>query len=223
MIGDSIVSGASIGKPERLLGAQMAQRMNWDFIRDGFGGSGYVAKGNQPDQGPSVDQAFQTRLPNLIKADPDVVIIAGGRNDMYFPIDDVEAAAVKFLSDIRAALPDSKIVTIGGWRWKTTQEARWVDTQAEMSQVLRAATEKVGGVYVDPAVDLAPITDELSGSMLAADLFHPTEDGHAYLGRDLAYELVERGLPRGPEIWKPKGLSTGEFEDATDAYFAAGR
>lgn len=223
MIGDSVVAGASIGKPEKLLGAQMAQRMNWDFKRDGFGGSGYVAKGNQPDQGAPVDEAFQTRLPDIIKAAPDVVIVAGGRNDMYFPVEEVEAAAEKFLSSIRTGLPKTKIVTIAGWRWNTTPDQRWVDAQAQLSSSLQKATEKVDGVFIDPPVDLAPIDDTKAATMIAADLFHPTEAGHAYLGRDLAYELVERGVPRGPEVWKPKGLLTGEFEDATDAYFATAR
>jgi lysophospholipase L1-like esterase len=223
MIGDSVVAGASIGKPEKLLGAQMAQRMNWDFKRDGFGGSGYVAKGNQPDQGAAVDQAFQTRLPAIIKAAPDVVIVAGGRNDMYFPVEEVRAAAEKFLSGIRMGLPNAKIVTIAGWRWNTTPDQRWVEAQAQISSGLEEATEKVGGVFIDPAVDLAPIDDTRAATMIAEDLFHPTEAGHAYLGRDLAYELVERGIPRGPEVWKPKGLLTGEYEDATDAYFATAR
>ncbi len=58
MVGDSIVSGASIGEPSLLLWAQVAKRMNWQFTRDGFGGSGYIAEGNQPDEGPAVDESF---------------------------------------------------------------------------------------------------------------------------------------------------------------------
>ena len=219
MIGDSIVSGASIGMPDRLLGPQMAQRMDWRCTRDGFGGSGYIAKGNQPDNGAAVDKAFQTRLPGILKAKPDVVVVAGGRNDMYFGTAEVAAAAEKFLTDIRNGLPSAKIVTIGGWRWNTSTDLRWVDTQTEISAALRAATEKVGGVYIDPVTDLATIDDSNGETMIAEDLFHPTVEGHALLGRDLAYELVERGLPRGPEIWKPKGLLTGEYEDVSNVYF----
>ncbi len=142
---------------------------------------------------------------------------------MYFSAEEVQSAAESFLRDIHAALPEAEIVTIGGWTWDTPTDQRWVETQAEISGILEAATDEVGGIYIDPVTDLAPIDDSNASLMISDDDFHPTPEGHAYLGRDLAYEMVERGLPRGPEKWRPAGIPTSHHVDSTDAYFAGQR
>lgn len=85
--------------------------LNFDYINLSIGGSGYVSS-------PS----FQTRLQDVIDANPDYLIVAGGQNDKAgSTTDEIMSAFKLFCDSVASALPNCKII-VGGAHM-TTQNA----------------------------------------------------------------------------------------------------
>lgn len=216
-IGDSVTGGAAGGGRENeRYGNVMSARLNWIVTTDAVGATGFVAKGPQQSQ---VDATFGTRVQKIIAANPDIVIVAGGRNDSYAPIEDFTPKASEFFTQLRAGLPNTKIVTLAGWRWNTTDEVKAVKAQAALAQILEAETARVGGMFIDPVKELPMFEDSNAAQYITDDKFHPNAAGYRVLGEALARVMHAKGFPLGPEIWKESGVVTGEFNDTVGAFF----
>jgi Lysophospholipase L1 and related esterases len=75
-LGDSITLGYNVTTPWALM---LANRFWWTPVINAVGGTGYLA-------GPPT---FRSRVPAVLAANPDIVIVAGGFNDVNFPVVDV--------------------------------------------------------------------------------------------------------------------------------------
>lgn len=219
ILGDSISSGAGVGVDHKRYGDVMARRMNWALETDAMGGTGFAAKGIRNQTDPTADDRFIMRLPELVEQDPDVVIVAGGRNDLYMPMPEVEAAATEFFTQLRAELPEAEIVIVSPWRWNTTADEKWIASETEMTAIFSEIAASVDATLVDANAELVDINDSNQAELLSSDNFHPDTEGYKLIGEELARTLVEKGLPRGPEIWDQTGVMTGEYVDSTDAFF----
>jgi lysophospholipase L1-like esterase len=219
LIGDSVTDGTGgTGRANDRFGEVMAKRLNWSLTTDGVGGSGFQSKGPQAN----VDARFITRLQSIIDAQPDVVIVAGGRNDLFGSLSDYDAALSEFYTQLREGLPDARIVTIAPWRWDTTKDQVVVPLQAERAQVSKRITDSVGGTFLDPTTDLPRIDDQNSAALLTDDAFHPNAAGNRMVGEALALKLHSLGMPRGPEVWVQSGIGDDVmFTDRTEAFFAS--
>lgn len=217
IIGDSVTGGsAGSGHENERYGNVMASGLNWALTTDAVGATGFAAKGPQSSK---VDASFETRVDKIIAAKPDVVIVAGGRNDAYTPVEEVAPKVAKFFTQLRTGLPSAKIVTIAGWRWNTTIEKKAIAPQAALARVLGAETSRVNGTFIDPVASLPMFDDSNAGQYVSEDNFHPNREGYRMLGESLAKLMVTNGFSRGPEVWKEADLMSGEYVDVTDAFF----
>lgn len=223
IIGDSITAGGPPGKGWSY-GYTIQKLLNWSVTIDGEGATGFVSKGPEPEEGstPAVDRSFPTRLGDIIAADPDVVIVAGGRNDIYTGRANVAATINTFYRDLRAQLPNAQIVTISPWLWDTTSEQKFAEGVDDVTSITRTATEAVGGLFIDSREVFTPITDADLDILLLEDRFHPNDKGQAQIGSELTRVLVAGGLPRGPELWRERSAFSNDWYDTTDKFFADG-
>lgn len=79
VVGDSLTARGSANMASRSVGwwKRVAVRLNMDVATSAQSGSGFIRRGGAGCLGTT----FTDRLPALAKANPDVVVLAGGRND----------------------------------------------------------------------------------------------------------------------------------------------
>ncbi|WP_307462702.1 SGNH/GDSL hydrolase family protein [Microbacterium sp. SORGH_AS_0505] len=219
VIGDSIVGGAGTGGNPVTPGARMGSILNWSVKNDGIGGSGFVAFGRQLNPGVEVDRSLGTRLDDVLKSKPDVVIVAAGRNDRGEDLEVVKSRMQSFFKDLRKGLPNATIVAVSPWIWDIPEDHEAQPAIEEITEDLRDTAQSVGAIFVDSRTQLWGVTPDTVATMTSADGWHPNSAGYINIGRDLARVLVDDGLPRGPERWVETAPLSGEYYDASDEFF----
>lgn len=128
--------------------------------------------------------------PALVDATPptaaDVTILFGSRNDADESLATVETNAARTMSLARQAAPDAVLVVVGP-AWDDA------DVPAEalaVRDVVRAAADAVGAVFVDPLSD--GWFYAMQGG-IAVDGISPTDAGHVYMA-DLLVPVVTEAL-----------------------------
>ena len=158
-IGDSYTEGAGGAKP--VWPVIVSQAKGWRMVNLGNGGTGFTTRGAQ-DRPTYVEM-----VPAAIEAAPAVVIVSTAGNDGRA---DVTDAAMRVFRELRAALPDARIVAVAPFR-RGPELPR-----ATMADEVRRAAAAAGVEWVDP-------DDPLVGhpELLLEDGVHPTSEGHAAL------------------------------------------
>lgn len=219
-IGDSVTDGAGSGEGVEGSMATIAKRhLSWRATIDGVGASGFINKGFKARTDPNIDERFITRLPAIVDAAPDVLVIAGGRNDNVDTPGQLETAVDDFVEGVRSELPDTRIVFVTSWLWDLPEEEFAIQRINAVDEVIRAAAEEIDAPVIDSRTELLRITEENADEYLSDDDWHPNAAGHERMGNDLARALVEHGLPRGPELWKETAFNSGTYVDLKDEHF----
>ncbi len=114
VIGDSYVAG--IGRDETTYGCMAAARMGW-FCKVSSGpGTGYISGG--PANRFQLDyigesKSFDERIAGLsLKYQPNVIVLDGGRNDLFAPTDAVYDVMVSTIADVQRTWPDATVVFV---------------------------------------------------------------------------------------------------------------
>jgi lysophospholipase L1-like esterase len=187
-IGDSYTAGS--GLAEMSYGCMAAVRMGWLCDLSAVTGTGYISGGPANrfivDQylGPST--SFAERVPNLAeKYQPDVVILDGGRNDLFAPRNDVFEAMSAAIDEVRRAWPRAAIVFVRPRFLAKPDDDLGFDD--DIFARLQARHAGDGMVVVDPISQFAGI--DTSG-MLRADGIHPNQRGEQALSSALVDSLL---------------------------------
>jgi lysophospholipase L1-like esterase len=175
--GDSYISGSAMDSGEDMRWPHLvSKRMGWTPYLLGVGGSGFIATG----QGDS----FIQRVPRLMAAKPQIVIIQGGHNDVTYPRPQIEAAAKLLIDTIHADLPAAKLVVIAPF--EPTNPT--FSTAIAIEGYLKADAEAVGALFIDPIVD-----NWLQGrasTLIGSDGTHPTDAGEAAISTYVLSKLL---------------------------------
>lgn len=159
----------------------VAKAQRWEIVNLARGGTGYKARltGQTAQKGCGLDECpnFVEMADVAIKRKPDVVVVAGGRNDDGADI--VEATHTLF-HKVRDALPEARIIAI---------EPMWYDTPypsflAGYGRVIRKEVEAVDGDYVKIGSPLAGRPD-----LIKDDGVHPTSAGQKVLAEAVNEEM----------------------------------
>lgn len=137
----------------------------------GRGGTGYSAASSFEGCGLDYCPPFPEMVEEAADRSPDVVIVAGGRNDGA--TDNREAIWATF-QQLRATLPKTEIYAVSPiW----DDDAPYPESLQAMGEAVRGAVEAVGGTYLD-------IGSPLEGrpELLSEDGVHPNAEGYAVLG-----------------------------------------
>jgi lysophospholipase L1-like esterase len=156
------------------------QQLNWDYTVLGVGGTGYV------NDGPG--STFADRIRQAVDSDPDVIVVEGSVNDRDSDTEDLTAAALRTLTQLRAqADPETQVVVIGAFQ----TPGYGAKTVTRINHALEAAADHAGVDFVDPvAAHWIDPTDDL----LWADENHPNDVGHQRIA-DRLKALLRELLP----------------------------
>ncbi|GFG54412.1 hypothetical protein CQY20_00935 [Mycolicibacterium agri] len=111
-IGDSYTAGKH--SAEMSYGCRAAVQLGWLCALSARGGTGYISGGpanRWSDPGIGESHSFKERVSHLAtQYSPNVVVLDGGRNDVFAPREDVYKTMVSTFSQVRRAWPDARIV-----------------------------------------------------------------------------------------------------------------
>lgn len=175
-LGDSYTAPQGVSPKDNYAGI-LSDRMGWRAVSFGQGGTGYTSAGDQ-SQGKSV---YLARVPKVIAAKPDIVIVQGSTND-HAPAAETRAAAEAVYAALKKGLPKAKIVAVGPLSPPDAVPAEVAETRAG----LIAATRTAGVTFIDPTAEkwLQPTQG------LFVDGFHPNLTGHRKISEYLAADLA---------------------------------
>lgn len=142
--------------------------------RMGRGGTGFVKAA------PDGRQPYATRLPELLSAPADVIVVQASGNDAPCDLRAVEDATREFLVKLRAGRPDARIVVLSGM-WAI--EGR--ENLPKLLGVTARVVAEVGLPFIDASRWLSP-------SLIGPDGAHPTTRGHATIAARFAWALRSR-------------------------------
>lgn len=153
--GDSITEGSGAGPRMDNFAAQFGRMMGWDVWASGSGGTGYTVGAN----GSSATRVtLGSRLQNdVIRWNPDVVIITMGRNDEGATSAALTAACNDVFSRLVAGLPDALIIVTSPLHFGTPPAAALTTRDT-----IKAAATAYGLTFIDM---LAPVVFGGTGSV----------------------------------------------------------
>lgn len=173
VIGDSYAAGT--GAANSTLGwvSRLASNQQWALTNLARGGTGYkVSVTTNAQKACSLD--YCPSFPEMIKdaagATPDLVIVAGGRNDATIA-EATESVAIRdFFTQLRAAVPGAQIVAFNPL-W---DDGAAPSSIAAIAAAVQGSVTDVGGEYLDASQPLAGHPE-----LVAPDGIHPNPAGHA--------------------------------------------
>ena len=183
----------------------VSQILGMDCINAGVGGTGYV------NPGPNGRVRYIERADNdLIKPNPDLIVIEGGINDSGYEIEEVTSAADELYKYIKGKLPNVKIIVIGMY-WPRTAGQSVLDMNAGLRQtclnnqisfidLLRGdtvlpngdlVTENAGAFITGTGHVGNPKGDGNADIYTSSDSTHPNEQGRLYIAERVATEIYK--------------------------------
>jgi lysophospholipase L1-like esterase len=191
-IGDSYTGGN--GLAEMSPSCMAATKMGWLCELSAVPGTGYVSGGpaNRFTVDPYIGRSSSLieRIPNLAEIyEPDVVILDGGRNDLFPPRDDVFKAMAATIGEARRAWPTATLVFIRPRFLEHPADKLGFDDDFITRLLDQPGAE--GMVVIDPVSWF--IGRDTSG-MLSDDGIHPNQLGEQELAQALVDSLVGHGF-----------------------------
>lgn len=174
MLGDSYTAGSAMdsGRQARWP-ALVADEYGWEPLNFAVGGTGYTNPGNSGER-------FIDRVPDIVAADPDAVIVIGGANDARGDPDIFRAAVRDVLEELRSQLPEAKLVVLSSF-WRAAPPPQ----VSRVSVVLREEAAAVDAPFVDVSDLFA------DGRGIGEDGVHPTDAGHRRIAEFLGPRLAD--------------------------------
>jgi lysophospholipase L1-like esterase len=190
ILGDSYTAGANASSPARGFAPRLARLMGWKdaFIR-GLPGSGYVARG-------VTGRSMHALMARTVALRPRLVLLVAGHNDSRADPARVSASALSDLSELRAALPHSRIVVVGPI-WQGSDLRPGV---AEVRDAIHDAVRQVPRVtWIDPLAERWFTGDRRqrtgnASRLISRDDNHPNDAGHEHIAKLLARDLQRHGV-----------------------------
>jgi lysophospholipase L1-like esterase len=175
IFGDSWTQSTGATCPQTGYAARLAAAFGWVADVQGFGGTGFVAKG-------VIDADYLTRLEALPRTTPALVLVQGGLNDARESASEQDelTAARGVLDFLARTYPDAEVVLLG------PPQTQVVDP-AVVSGIDRALSQAAGEHQVPY---LSPLEEGWDlERFTVADGLHPDDQGHEQLAADVAAEL----------------------------------
>lgn len=176
--GDSYAAGTGATSPSRDFISIVAANAHWTVENLAQGGTGYVTQGSNVCDGGSCP-TFDTAIANGSQASK-VVLVEGGRNDVFAGTSDLRAGIRNFYNDLRLKYPRATIYAVSPIWDRSTPPA----SLAAIQTLVKANVERVGGRYLDIGEPL-----RARPGLISADQVHPNDAGHAAIAAAIMKDL----------------------------------
>lgn len=192
ILGDSYMEGVGADSPDESLAQQVARGVKAKLKNLASGGTGYV--------NPGVEgmgrEPYAARVEEVVRTDPDVVLVSGGNNDYGYIFDqdaasleDERQAVADTLGGLVDELPEAEIVVSGPW-WPTGTP---VEGALQINSIIKEEAERLGLPFINPMGErwITGQPDESGNAQrfIGADRTHPTQAGHDYLAKRLLKQM----------------------------------
>jgi lysophospholipase L1-like esterase len=176
VVGDSYSGGsAEGGYGRRNWVSAAAAQLGMVPVNLSVGGTGFV---NGMQDRP--DTSFAARLPEVLRREPDVVVVAGGINDASSDPAVFDRRAAAFLRSARKGLPRARFVVVAPV-WPSSRGGVPAGAVHERD-TLRSLAREIRAGFVDPLAGEWFRTPQTRG-LIGKDRVHPTDAGHAFMTR----------------------------------------
>ena len=160
--------------------ALLAFDRRWYLADFASGGTGYVQGNEEKGKLP-----FGAKIDQVVAVNPEVVIIAGGRNDVSYPLE-VRDATRELYAQLRDRLPHAKVVVIG----PIMDNRPPSETAVNVNDRIRSAAEQ----YKLPFIDALAENWLSDPTLLKEDGMHPTPAGQRLMFEKISEHLHSLGL-----------------------------
>jgi lysophospholipase L1-like esterase len=178
VLGDSFSSSVGVGGARAPWPRQVGENLGWEVATVGSAGTGYVSDAD------GSAQRFSDILPRALDEDGDVIIVAGGVDDLgAHPMQQIVTGAEEVVTTLtEAADPRTRVVVVSPF-----SNGRPGPLTRELSTELRRIANQQGAAYVDA-------TTWLVGEGLFADPTTPSARGQRRIANRMKRELVRLGI-----------------------------
>jgi lysophospholipase L1-like esterase len=174
-IGDSYSQGAEKWP------SIVSQDQGWREVNLAQGGTGYSKQlsGEDAKKGCGSNECanFAEMASVAIQHKPDVVVVAGGRNDGGA---DITNQVNETFRRLRQGLPSARIIAVQPM-WDATQYPKFL---VDYGALIEQSVESIGGQYLEIGAPL-----EGRPELIRPDGVHPTKEGQVVLGEAINREL----------------------------------
>jgi lysophospholipase L1-like esterase len=153
------------------------------------GGTGFITAGS--------GQPFTARVADIVAANPDVVVVAGGIND---PLSGLQTGVTTVLQGIRTGLPNAPIFVVGPWCPPGSPYSAQV---AKYAAIQAAAAAVSGCTFIDPRTWWTGTGNSGSRTVIDAVLNSTTtitSATAAFTAADAGVYITGAGIPSGAKI-----------------------
>lgn len=146
----------------------VSRALGWQPVNLAAGGTGYTATAGKSGCGKDYCGAYLEQS-NSMKQVPDIIVVAGGRNDS---LDGFEDAARTLFEALRDRYPAAKIVAVSPWADDDVPD----ESYSRKAAWVRAAADRAGVTYLDSGQPFVGHPE-----LISADGVHPNSAGYAKL------------------------------------------
>lgn len=184
-LGDSFAAGSGASTPDRRWTTILSGRHGWTEVNLAAPKTGYLRAGHDGGCTPQTCQPYSALVAQAIAAEPQLVLITGGANDLREDLGNAGVALQQTLADLRAGLPAATIVVVNPW-WDMRREDPHL---AEWTETIKVAASASGAVFADTG---QPLTGQ--AALVTADGLNANDAGHAALADVVDAALRLAGL-----------------------------
>ena len=193
VISDSYTSGS--GLAETSYACDAVRKMGWLCKLAAEPGTGFISGGNANrfpiDKGTGKSTSFGERISALARSyTPDIVILDGGRNDVFAPPSARFEVTGSTILQIRQTWPKARIVFVAP-RFLTRPEDD-LGVNDDTVDALKKKADVKDLVVVDPILSFK---DSDTKRLISADGTNPNRTGELALAAALADALAKSGIP----------------------------
>lgn len=192
-LGDSYTAGPGVA--ELSYGCLAATQIDRLCALSAVVGTGYISGGPANrfpvDSGVGASTSFAERIPTLTtRYAPDVVVLDGGRNDLFPPRDDVRKAMIHTITEARRAWPQATLIVLRP-RYLAHPDDD-LGFNDEFMASLKADPAAAGVLFLDPVAET--FSSEDTTALLGPDGIHPNTTGVRRFADGLAAALRAHGV-----------------------------
>lgn len=183
-MGDSFAAGSGASAPALRWTSLLSAQYGWKELNVAHPQTGYLTSGTLGGCTPAVCRPFGQEIPDVVSAQPALVVITGGANDHPRDRASLRAAVAKTLNDLKSGLPGARIAVVNPW-W----DLRPMNPDlANLTSAIKAEVDSAGATWIDTGQPLQ------NPALMQPDGAHPRDAGHQALAAAVKDGLVAAGI-----------------------------